>query len=182
MNASIGPAYARCVDLRRGAVCVGCGRFPKLYPSVTPLLRVENRKGLSSAAIEDIELKLRNTAAKLVGAEMIFEVVQELDGYVMRFGFELRCARLILVFISILRDKCSKPTNMHEQMLLREQQAREREQVRVCFCFVFVVVSVACAEHFVTLRNESIANKTSVASDSNSKRKRCAIANDASNC
>lgn len=68
--------------------------------------------GLSAAAIEDIEKKLYDVAKRLVGAEMIFELVQELD--------------------TILRDKTTKPTNMHEQMLLREQQAREKEQVARC--------------------------------------------------
>jgi translation initiation factor 2-alpha kinase 4 len=85
-------------------------KFPKLYPHALPELRVENRKGLSSAAIEDIEKKLLSTAQKLLGAEMIFEIVQEFD--------------------SILRNKCAQPTNMHEQMLLHEQQAKARELER----------------------------------------------------
>ncbi|KAJ2369706.1 eukaryotic translation initiation factor 2-alpha kinase, partial [Coemansia sp. RSA 2610] len=91
-------------------------RFSKTYPRTAPQLNVESGRGLSDAQVAEAQALLKQQAAELAGAEMIYELTLTLSDFVTQHNSAAQAAR----------------PSFHQQMVERQQAGaqaeREREQ------------------------------------------------------
>ena len=90
-----------------------CVALPPRYPRTPPRLALEAARNLSPAACDDLRAALERSAARLAGAEMVFDLVQELA--------------------DTLRDRYQERHSLHAQMLAREAAARQDAGAAVPF-------------------------------------------------